>query len=126
MAVLSMATLGMGVAHGRRLAGRPGMAMAIAVIVAMITAAVRQPHLLIPSPANLSQLRWREWWLEFWFTVPRLSGFAVAVSWLTLAFCGRWRAGAGWPDRLGVFLGVVWIGMAAADLAATWLLALPL
>jgi hypothetical protein len=124
MAGLSLATLGFGIAHGRRLARRPGMAMATAVCAAMIVAAVRLPHLLGVGPGPL-QLHWREWWLEFWFTVPRLAGFAVAVSWLTLALGGRWRVGGRWQDRLGVCLGAGWISMATIDLAATWYYALP-
>jgi len=124
MAGLSLATLGLGVAQGRRFARRPAMAMAMAVCAALAVAAVRLPFLLGFGPSPL-QLHWREWWLELWFTVPRLAGFAVAVSWLTLALGGRWRVSGGWPDRLGVVLGAIWIGMAVMDLGATWYQALP-
>jgi hypothetical protein len=123
MAALSLAMLGLGLGQARRLAGRPGMAMAVAVVLAMVVTAIRLPDLLIlrTSPP---QLHWRGWWLEFWFTVPRLAGFAVAVSWATLALGGRWRAGGGWLDRLGVLLGTIWIAMAMIDLGATWYQAL--
>ena len=121
MAALSLATLGLG--HARRLARRPGMAMAVAVAAAMGAAAVRLPHLLRLKP-NPLQL-WRLWWSEFWVTIPPLAGFAVAVSWVILALYGRWRGGGGWLDRLGVSLGAGWIAMAMIDLGATWYESLP-
>ena len=37
------------------------------------------------------------------------AGWAVAASWLTLAFIGRWRSEASWIDRLGRALGFAWI-----------------
>ena len=123
MAALSLATLGLGLGHALRLVRRPGLVMAVAVAVAMGAAAVRLPQLLSLKP-NPLQL-WRLWWSEFWVTVPRLAGFAVAVAWVTLALGGRWRAGGGWLDRLGVSLGATWIGMAMIDVGAAWFEALP-
>ena len=127
MAALSLATLGLGFRRAPRPARRAGTVMAVAVTVAMAAAAVRLPHLLIlkPGPTSPLQLHWREWWLEFWFTLPRLAGFAVLVSWVSLAVGGRWRAGGGWLDRLAVLLGAVWIGMAMLGLGTTWYYALP-
>ena len=34
---------------------------------------------------------------------------AVVVTWLTLAIAGRWHPQHAWDDRLGRFLGVVWL-----------------
>lgn len=125
LAALTLATFGIGLGTPRRslrrLARRPGAAMAMAVIFAMAVTSIRLPHLLM---AGSKPLRWAEWWLEFWFTLPRLAGFAVAVSWITLALSGRWKAGSGWRDRLGLAIGICWIGMAALDLAAAWCWAL--
>lgn len=124
LAALSLATFFLGLRQGRRSTRRPGMAMSVAVVIAMSVAAVRLPHLLVNSQGALP-LRVKEWWLEFWFTLPRLAGFAVAVSWVTLVLGGRWRVGRGWLDRFGVLLGAAWIAMAILDLATTWYYALP-
>ena len=37
------------------------------------------------------------------------AGWAVAVSWCTLALTGRWRAERSWVDRWGRALGCTWI-----------------
>jgi hypothetical protein len=37
------------------------------------------------------------------------AGWAVAVSWLTLALIGRWRPEPSWVDRWGRVLGCAWI-----------------
>jgi hypothetical protein len=39
------------------------------------------------------------------------AGWAVAVSWLTLALVGRWRPEASWVDRWGRVLGFTWIAI---------------
>jgi hypothetical protein len=36
-------------------------------------------------------------------------GPAVAVVWIVLAFCGRWRPERSWIDRFGRLLGFAWI-----------------
>jgi hypothetical protein len=41
-------------------------------------------------------------------------GYAVAAVWLMLALSGLWRPERSWIDRLGRFLGVVWIACAVA------------
>ncbi|MHC5540592.1 hypothetical protein ACYOEI_20415 [Singulisphaera rosea] len=124
LAALSLATFGLGLRQDRRFARRPGMAMGLGVVIAIMVAAVRLPHLLIAGP-SLSNLRVKEWWLEFWFTLPGMAGFAVAVSWATLVFGGRWRVGRGWLNWLGVLLGACWIAMATLDLATSWYYAFP-
>jgi hypothetical protein len=48
-------------------------------------------------------------------------GLAVLVSWMTLFVGGRWRAEAGWVDRLGRSLGLYWILAALAVWAACFL-----
>ena len=37
------------------------------------------------------------------------AGWAVAVSWLTLALTGRWHPEPSWVDRWGRVLGWTWI-----------------
>jgi hypothetical protein len=37
------------------------------------------------------------------------AGWAVAVSWLTIALIGRWRPEPSWVDRAGRALGCIWI-----------------
>jgi hypothetical protein len=37
------------------------------------------------------------------------AGWAVVVSWLTLALIGRWRPEPSWVDRWGRVLGFTWI-----------------
>ncbi len=37
------------------------------------------------------------------------AGWAVAVSWCTLVFIGRWRPEPSWVDRWGRALGCTWI-----------------
>jgi hypothetical protein len=37
--------------------------------------------------------------------------WAVAGSWLTLLLAGRWRSDGSWVDRLGIGLGVAWLGL---------------
>jgi hypothetical protein len=99
LGALSLVTLILVFRHAHqttdRLARGPGTATCIAVLLAMATAAVRLPQLLIPNsfPGQAIRFRWAEWWLEFWFTVPKLAGFAVAVCWVTLALGGQMRAG---------------------------------
>lgn len=129
LAALSMVTLVLGLRAScrplRRVTRRPGMAAGVAVAFAASLALVRCPQLLIEASGPGVKLYWPEWWLEVWFTLPRLAGLAVATSWLTLALSGRWGAVRGWPDGLGVALGACWIGVALTDLAATWYYALP-
>ncbi len=47
---------------------------------------------------------------QFWITISVPVGPAVEGAWLVLALSGRWRADPGWVDRLGRFLGCLWIG----------------
>jgi hypothetical protein len=44
--------------------------------------------------------------------VTHHAGWAVAVSWCTLAFAGRWRPEPSWVDRWGRALGCTWIILA--------------
>jgi hypothetical protein len=34
---------------------------------------------------------------------------AVAATWLALAIVGRWKPEKAWDDRIGRFIGVLWI-----------------
>lgn len=55
------------------------------------------------------------YWLEVFSEFAAVfGGFAVASCWATLAVGRRWRAEAGWGDRLGRLVGVGWIAMALA------------
>ena len=46
-------------------------------------------------------------------------GWAVGASWIVLALSGRWRPERSWLDRLGLALGVYWVGMIALMLYST-------
>lgn len=51
-------------------------------------------------------------WLRY-FALEQLliyAGVAVAAVWVMQAFAGRWKPSGDWVDRLGRFLGVLWIG----------------
>lgn len=114
LVALSLVTAGSSLRPPRRRSALlPGVVATTALLMSMAASALRHPTLLM-------QGHLREWWLEFWFTLPRLAGLAVAVSWITLASTGRWRLVGGWFDRLGVAVGACWIGMAVLDLLATW------
>ena len=47
------------------------------------------------------------------------TGYATAASWITLVLAGVWRPRAHWLDRLGRFLGVLWIGMGLTGIVLT-------
>jgi hypothetical protein len=40
---------------------------------------------------------------------PRDAMMAIVGGWLTLAVVGRWKPERAWDDRLGRFLGIVWL-----------------
>jgi hypothetical protein len=37
------------------------------------------------------------------------AGLAVAIAWSMQLLAGKWNASPDWPDRLGRFLGLLWI-----------------
>jgi hypothetical protein len=51
-------------------------------------------------------------WLNTAQRMPRLAGFVVAGSWISLALAGRWRPERSWIDRLGRWIGWFWIASA--------------
>lgn len=98
----------------RRNRGRPGVVAAGALGLAAVVAALRHPALMASGGVWF-------WWVEFWASLPRLAGFAVAAAWLGLRLRGRFRVGRGWAPRLGVGVGAAWIGLAVLDLMGAWL-----
>ena len=57
----------------------------------------------LPWPSDLCRARY------FYLALSANTATAVASSWVTLLIGGRWRADPGWSDRLGRFLGALWI-----------------
>ena len=62
------------------------------------------------SPTILNQ------WDELFDCFIIFTGISVAAVWITQVLTGLWRSSTGWSDRLGRFLGCVWI---AAGLVAS-------
>jgi hypothetical protein len=113
----------------RRLLRRPGILAGLAWIASFSAVALVSPPTLFRWSGLIPPFRggplppfyWQGWWMYTWFVLPKAAGFAVAISWLTLALSGRWAADRGWPDRLGRLLGSCWIGLAVLRLLASWL-----
>jgi hypothetical protein len=74
-----------------------------------------------PERASNWAVYGRDWWVLTWFFLPRKAALAVAVSWLALAMSGRWRMGAGWRNRWGVYLGACWIFLGSVSVISSWL-----
>jgi hypothetical protein len=107
----------------RQILRRPGMMAALAWIMGFSAAAVTSPGALAAwtSPGGALTLYWQDWWFLTWFDLPRAAGYAVALSWITLALSGRFKADSGWQDRLGMLLGSCWIGLGFLSLLGSWM-----
>ncbi|WP_165068121.1 hypothetical protein [Paludisphaera rhizosphaerae] len=95
----------------RRLVGQPGFVAAVVVVVVVLV----ESALLVGSAKLDGRFGWSSpsdaarFAANGFVMLAHHAGWAVAASWLTLALVGRWRSEAGWIDRLGRVLGVVWI-----------------
>ena len=99
----------------RRLNRQPGFTACIAALAGMAFCA---------GVAGLAVLL--RWWVDgqtqlgsrFWYRTPVLddliiyAGVSVAGVWATQIVTGRWRKSADWIDRLGRFLGGLWVAAA--------------
>jgi hypothetical protein len=102
---------------------RPGMLAGLAWIAGFFAVVVAAPGTLAAwtFPGAVVTFYWRDWWYLTWFDLPKTAGFAVALSWITLALSGRFEADSGWHDRLGTLLGSCWIGLGFLSQVAAWL-----
>ena len=116
---LSLILLGSLVAHPgdrRRLChGVPGLfvPVAVATVLAVRTsgwAAQALIHHAFSGKAGFYAIRWTVEVMNYLRDdIRRDVAVAVAAAWITLAIAGRWHPGRAWDDRLGRFLGVLWI-----------------
>jgi len=93
----------------RRLTRQPGM-MASLLATAVTGLVSIGSALLWPKPNPFHSLDWSPVIVMFG---SLLVGSFVLSSWVTMAVCGRWRPEPTWLDRLGRFLGVLWIAIAS-------------
>jgi hypothetical protein len=108
----------------RKLFRRPGFMAGLAWAVGLLAAALsNQAALATWAVPAAPALIWRDWWFLTWFWLPRTAGYAVTVTWMTLALSGRFEAGSGWPDRLGTVAGVCWVALGFLSLLTSWLIA---
>jgi hypothetical protein len=95
----------------RRLVLQPGFVGAVAVLAVLIAESV----LLIGCAQFDGRFGWStptriaEFAANAVVMLAHHAGWAVAVSWLTLALTGRWRPEPSWVDRWGRVLGFTWI-----------------
>jgi len=124
LAAWTLAVLGLAFVRRRGDPWRPGSVAGAAVLLALACAAISRPEMLFyyrARPTGPLYLDWLPWWLSLWLSVPRLAGFAVAASWLSLGLGGGWKSDPGWIDRAGRFLGVAWLILGTAGILTTWL-----
>ncbi|MFO0887763.1 MAG: hypothetical protein U0790_01310 [Isosphaeraceae bacterium] len=109
----------------RRFRPGPGAIAALASVLAFLALGTTFPRFLFwyaMAPGGwVMEHHWLSWWAMACFALPRAAGLAVAVSWLTLALCGRWRPDRGWLDRLGRLLGVCWIVLGVTQVVSSWM-----
>jgi hypothetical protein len=95
----------------RRLVLQPGLVAAVAALLVLLIESV----LLFGCARIDGRFGWSSRQSIALFVVNGVvllahhAGWAVAVSWCTLAFTGRWRAEPSWVDRWGRALGCTWI-----------------
>jgi hypothetical protein len=95
----------------RRLVLQPGLVGAVAVLFVLILESI----LLVGSARIDGRFGWStptrvaEFATNGVVLLAHHAGWAVAVSWLTLALIGRWRPEPSWVDRWGRLLGCTWI-----------------
>jgi hypothetical protein len=110
----AVAALGMsrrGLARRRALRA-PGVLACTAVMVASAMMAASVAPIGGSFRGLVSSHTWRE--IALWSADPELLAVAVVATWATLAVNRRWRPRCDWLDRLGIALGLVWIGSALA------------
>ena len=97
--------------RGRRLVLQPGFVAAVAVLSVLVI----ESSLLIGTAWIDGRFGWSsptrvaEFASNGVVLLAHHAGWAVAVSWLTLALTGRWRPEPTWVDRWGRVLGCTWI-----------------
>jgi hypothetical protein len=95
----------------RRLVLQPGLVAAVAALSILII----ESALLIGSAKFDGRFGWSSPARVAGFVANGVvllahhAGWAVAVSWFTLVFTGRWRPERSWVDRWGHVLGFAWI-----------------
>jgi hypothetical protein len=104
----------------KRLLRQPGILAGLAWIASFLVVAVASPPTVFQWSSPVPPFYWYGWWIQTWFALPKVAGFAVANSWLSLALSGRWAAVRGLPDRLGRLVGSWWIGLGVLRLLASW------
>lgn len=106
----------------RRLARQPGFAACCALAAVLALGFLQGLVLVLFRDV---QKAWGGTWpfQQLWEIGVAFRGpFAVAGAWLVLLLSGRWRAEPSWVDRLGRFLGMVWLVWPLVYAAEPWLL----
>jgi hypothetical protein len=87
------------------------VAVAAVLAVRMSGWAVQAPiHLAFSGDVRFYEIRWTVQVMNYLRDdIRRDVAVAVTATWITLAIVGRWHPERAWDDRLGRFLGVVWI-----------------
>ena len=57
---------------------------------------------------------------QFLDRLPRLATLVIVAAWSILALGGRWKAEAGWIDRTGRLIGVLWIAINLVNWFMPW------
>lgn len=98
----------------RRLGYQPGLVACLSVSLMAFFLLLENAPVLISSKRGL-----RDELADLLMGVSthtKLLAPTVAVAWLVLAIGRRWRADPGWIDRLGRFVGLMWLVILSADL----------
>jgi len=107
----------------RLLAREPGAVACSAVIAAAIWSGLECGLLMAWRPwARRTDGLWP--WDQAWYTIMEFVYPSVTCAWLALAISGRWRADAGWIDRLGRVLGAYFVAEFLLMHCEDWLLGL--
>lgn len=102
--------------RSRLLRGAPSLfvylAVATVMVVRLLTGWVTQASLsaLFEGRPGSYGARWTVEVLNYLGNELRKDAvIAVLTSWLSLKLVGRWKSEPGWDDRLGRFVGVLWV-----------------
>jgi hypothetical protein len=96
----------------RNLLRRPGVTACLSAILgiglgAVVMTGTALTGKLVEGRLRLSVVDWIQYYMLEQLLI--YAGVAVAVVWTIQALSGRWKSSDDWTDRLGRFLGILWI-----------------
>ncbi len=132
---LTVATMALGMRRpkARRAAWRPGRAVGIAVLLALVWKSAEFGVLLAAwwrssaatwYPAVFWKNALTGHWAYAWLTLPGVAGFGVVVGWMALALAGRRPPAPDVVERLARAIGWAWIALALSGAAGALCLAM--